>query len=311
MSWIEVQVKTTRDAVDAVSNILYDVGAGGVVIEDFHINLDEVNEWDEIDIDRFIVDENIATVKGYLPGGPDLPDKINVVKERIRELRNYLNTGEGTISITEVYEEDWANSWKKYYKPVKIGPKIVVKPDWEEYEPEDGEIVIEMDPGMAFGTGTHETTRMCIIMLQKYVEPGMNVFDVGCGSGILAITAAKLGASRVLASDIDDVAVNVAKENVQKNGVSDVITVKKSDGLKEVNEIGPADLIVANIIADVIIKITHDVRENLKNNGIYIASGIIRDREKDVVEKLKTEGFSIEEIMYDGEWVTIGCVLNA
>lgn len=311
MSWIEVQVKTTRDAVDAVSNILYDVGAGGVVIEDFHINLDDVNEWDEIDIDRFIVDENIATVKGYLPGGPDLPDKINVVKERIRELRNYLNTGEGTISITEVYEEDWANSWKKYYKPVKIGPKIVVKPDWEEYEPEDGEIVIEMDPGMAFGTGTHETTRMCIIMLQKYVKPGMNVFDVGCGSGILAITAAKLGASRVLASDIDDVAVNVAKENVQKNGVSDVITVKKSDGLKELNEIGPADLIVANIIADVIIKITHDVRESLKNNGIYIASGIIRDREKDVVEKLKTEGFSIEEIMYDGEWVTIGCVLNA
>ncbi|WP_026485601.1 50S ribosomal protein L11 methyltransferase [Caldanaerobius polysaccharolyticus] len=311
MSWIEVQVKTTRDAVDAVSNILYDVGAGGVVIEDFHI-ASEATEWDEEDVDKLIVEDNIAVVKGYLPEGPDLPDKLNTVRNRVKELGNYINTGESTISTAEVYEEDWANSWKKYYKPVKIGPKIVIKPEWEQYQADKGELVVQIDPGMAFGTGTHETTRMCIVMLQKYLKPGMSLLDVGCGSGILSVTAAKLGASRVLALDIDDVAVNVARDNVLKNGVNNVVEVRKNDGLKGLkNEDIKADMVVANIIADVIIKITRDVRENLKKGGIYIASGIIKEREKDVVQELKVHGFSIVESMYDGEWVAMGCVLNA
>lgn len=306
MSWLEVQVKTTQEAVDAVSNILYEAGAGGVVIKDA-ISESDICKWDYINL-KDIPQDNTAIVIGYLPESPDLPDKISVIKSNLKGLKEYIDAGDVSVTLNEVNEEDWANSWKKYYKPIKICGRIVVKPQWEEYAKGPDDIVIELDPGMAFGTGTHETTVMCIKMLNEYVKSEMSVIDVGCGSGILSIVSAKLGAKEVLALDIDDVAVNVAKENVAKNGVDDKIRVEKSDGISSADI--SADIIVANIIADIIIKIIPDVKDKLKPEGVFIASGIIKEREEDVKNKLEMNGFDIKSVMYKGEWVALSCVAN-
>lgn len=307
MSWLEVKIQTIPNAVDDVSNILYDAGAGGVVIED-SIDDKDICEWDYIEKDDFKRKDNTAIVKGYIPEGSDLTDKLNVIKFSLNNLKKYMDIGLGSVETNLVHEEDWENSWKKYYNPVKIGDRIVVKPDWESYEKKDGEIIISIDPGMAFGTGTHDTTKMCIQMLDEFVKKDMAIADVGCGSAILSIAAAKLGARKVLAIDIDTVAVRVAQENVKKNNVSDIIEVIRSDGLAGTQV--KYDIVIANIIADVIIKITEDVKNSLNNGGIFITSGIIKDRENDVSSRLTSEGFSIIKRITSGEWVALGLKIN-
>lgn len=200
MEWIEVSIKTTTEAVEAVSNILYEAGVAGVVIEDpndLNLMKRDDNAWDYVDETIFQNDYEGAIVKGYLPETPDLVDKIELIRQSVELLPEYgLNVGLGEVTTLEVHEEDWSQSWKKYYKTTKIGKKIVVKPTWEDYQHHDDEVIIEMDPGMAFGTGTHETTMMCVMELENYVQPNSTVFDIGCGSGILGITAAKLGAKK-------------------------------------------------------------------------------------------------------------------
>jgi ribosomal protein L11 methyltransferase len=208
-----------------------------------------------------------------------------------------------SYSIKDVFEEDWANAWKQYYKPIKIGNKIVIKPTWEDYKAEPGDLVIEMDPGMAFGTGTHETTMMCIKFLEKYVKPDSVVFDVGSGSGILGISAAKLGAKHVECVDIDKVACKVAKENAEHNNVVGKLEVKCGSLLEVISE--KADVIVANIIADIIIGFTPDVWKALNPKGIFISSGIIRDRRDEVLDKISSSGFEVIEVMEMGEWCAI------
>lgn len=198
-----------------------------------------------------------------------------------------------------MHEEDWANNWKKYYKPTKVGEKIVVKPIWEEYEPKEGELVLELDPGMAFGTGEHETTRMCIQALEKFTKKDSVVFDVGCGSGILAIAAAKLGAKKAIGVDLDPVAVESAKENVGFNNLDNIEILEGN--LIEVID-GKADIVVANIIAEVICILTEDVSRVIKPGGYFITSGIIHDRVDMVTDKLKECGFEVEKINKDGEW---------
>ena len=306
MKWVEVSIKTTTGAVEAVANVLYNVGVSGVVIEDPHdiiLTNDDGNAWDYIDESLLNLEEG-AIVKGYIPESSDLIDKIDLVKQSVALLPQFgLNIGTGEVSVVEVREEDWSTSWKKYYKPTKVGNKIVVKPIWEEYNPGADEIVIKMDPGMAFGTGTHETTMMCVQQLEQCVFERCTVFDVGCGSGILSIAAAKLGAKKVIGIDYDKVAVNVAGKNVIENEVDSIVEIKHGNLMDVITE--KADIIVANIIADVVILLSKNIKNFLKNDGFFIASGIILDKIKEVKHNLVMSGLEIVEIGMMGEWAVI------
>lgn len=306
MKWVEVSIKTTTGAIEAVANVLYNVGVSGVVIEDPHdiilANNDE-NAWDYIDESLINLEEG-AIVKGYIPESSDLVDKIDLIKQLVVALPQFgLNIGAGEVSTVEINEKDWDTSWKKYYKPIKIGNQIVVKPIWEEYKPGKGEIVIEMDPGMAFGTGTHETTIMCIQQLEQHVSGKCTVFDIGCGSGILSIAAAKLGAEKVIGVDYDEVAVNVAGKNVIVNKVDDIVEIKHGNLMDEVRE--KANIIIANITADVIMLLSKDIKKFLNSCGLFIASGIILDKTEETKENLKENGLEVIKVETAGEWSTI------
>jgi ribosomal protein L11 methyltransferase len=304
--WIEVKVVTDPDAIEPVSGIFYGLDVKGVAIEDPNdITSREQGPltWDFADINILEYGDKAAVIKGYFSEEDNIEEIIRYIKDKLAELKEFgINTDPGIVISNKIYEEDWANNWKKYYKPAKIGKNIVIKPLWEKYDVSEGEIVIELDPGMAFGTGTHETTRMCIEALEKYVSPETTVFDIGTGSGILAIAAAKLGAKRIVGVDLDPVAVAAAKENVGYNNVPQ--TEILSGNLMEVVE-GKADIVVANIIADIIIFLAEDVKKFIVPGGFFITSGIIKDRKDDVESKLKECNFEIVEINTQGEWVCI------
>ncbi|WP_129596755.1 50S ribosomal protein L11 methyltransferase [Anaerophilus nitritogenes] len=307
MKWIEVKIKTTTEAVEAVANILYDAGVGGVVIEDpsdpiYHQK--ESEDWDYVDESILPTDYEGAIVKGYLSESEDLLDKIEMIKQNVEKIPQYnLDKGLGEVTTAEVYEEDWANAWKKYYKPKKIGKNIVIKPSWEDYDKNPGELIIELDPGMAFGTGTHETTMMCIENIEKYVKDTYTVFDIGCGSGILSIAAAKLGAKKVIGVDLDQVAVDASKRNVLDNKVENIVEIRHGNLTDVIDE--KADIVVANIIADVIIHLSSFIKKFMKEDGIFISSGIILDKVDEVVEALKKNEFEIQEVRKMGEWAVI------
>lgn len=307
MKWTEVKIKTTTEAVEAVANILYEVGVGGVVIEDPSDPIfreKELGDWDYMD--ESIIDNSYegAIVKGYLPESEDLIDIIELIKQNVEKIPLYnLDKGLGEVTTTEVYEEDWANAWKQYYKPKKIGEKVVVKPTWEDYEASEGEIILELDPGMAFGTGTHETTMMCIQNLEKYVNPECTVFDIGCGSGILSVAAAKLGAKKVIGVDLDEVAVQVSRKNVLDNNVASIVDIRKGNLVEVIDE--KADVVIANIIADIIIILAAQIKRFMKKDSVFISSGIILDKVDDVVSALKENEFHVENIMKMGEWAAI------
>jgi ribosomal protein L11 methyltransferase len=202
-----------------------------------------------------------------------------------------------------VAEEDWANAWKEYYRTTRVGQWLVIKPSWLDYQQLAGDLVIEMDPGMAFGCGTHATTALCLKLLEKHIRPGMTIYDIGTGSGILAAAAAKLGAGRVLALDIDPVACRAAQENAARNKVNDLVSVRQGS-LAEHSDSG-ADLVVANIIADVIADLAPDAAAVLSPGGIFIASGIIRDRLDMVIEAVEAAGFAVCEVVEEGLWVAL------
>jgi ribosomal protein L11 methyltransferase len=313
MKWYEVKIKTTSELVDLVCDILYDVGVGGVVIEDPNdliINMKEETSWDYFDINSLDIDYEGAVVKGYLPESEDLLDKIELIKQNVNNLSkekgdNKLNQ----VTTAEVYEEDWANSWKKYYKPKKIGQRVVVKPTWEYYIAEENEVVIELDPGMAFGTGTHETTTMCTRLLEKNIKKDSTVYDIGCGSGILSIIAAKLGAKEVIGVDIDEVAYKVSKANVQINHVENIVDVRHGNLMDVID--GKADIIVANIIADIIKILAKDITKFMKPSSKFIASGIILDKVDDVTGVLEDNGLEVMCVEKLGEWVAIVSQLGA
>ena len=308
MNWIEVTIKTTTEAVEAITNILDNERTGGVIIEDpkdFLFQKKNELDWDYVEEEVFNKSgQEGVLIKTYISEERNVMEVIENIKQKVLGLKEFgIDIGEGSVSLGKVKEEDWANEWKKYYKPTKVGQKIVVKPTWEEYEEQEGDLIIELDPGMAFGTGTHETTSMCIRELEKYVDETKRVFDIGCGSGILAIAAAKLGAKEVVAGDLDEVAVKVSKENCEENNVSDKVIVKHGS-LFEVVE-GKADVIVANIIADIIKILAKDVSKFLTEDGVFISSGIILAKIDEVVEALEQNGFEIVEIIKLGEWSAI------
>lgn len=302
-TWIEVRVITKSEALEPISGIFYSLDCKGVAIEDPEDILGREQgplTWDFADINVLEHKGKVAVVKAYFAEEDNIEDVLEYVNERLTELKEMgLDLGEAKVEHEKMHEEDWANTWKQYYKPTKVGEKIVVKPIWEEYEAKDGELVVDLDPGMAFGTGTHETTRMCIQSLEKYVKEDSTVFDVGCGSGILAIAAAKLGAKLAVGVDLDPVAVESSIENVGYNKLKNIEILHGN--LVEVID-GKADIVVANILAEIICILTDDVKRVLKDGGVFITSGIIHDRVDMVCEKLEATGFEVMEKNGDGEW---------
>ena len=302
-TWIEVRVITKSEALEPILGIFYSLDCKGVAIEDPEDILGREQgplTWDFADINVLEHKGKVAVVKAYFAEEDNIEDVLEYVNERLTELKEMgLDLGEAKVEHEKMHEEDWANTWKQYYKPTKVGEKIVVKPIWEEYEAKDGELVVDLDPGMAFGTGTHETTRMCIQSLEKYVKEDSTVFDVGCGSGILAIAAAKLGAKLAVGVDLDPVAVESSIENVGYNKLKNIEILHGN--LVEVID-GKADIVVANILAEIICILTDDVKRVLKDGGVFITSGIIHDRVDMVCEKLEATGFEVMEKNRDGEW---------
>lgn len=307
MKWSEFSIHTSNEAVDAISNILHEAGASGVVIED-SLELEKVREQEFGEIyalDPVDFPTKGVIIKAYLPLNSFLGETVEEIKLAINNLASFdIDLGENKVSTCEVDEQDWSTSWKEYYHPVKISNRFTIVPTWEDYQPvESDELIIELDPGMAFGTGTHPTTVMSLQALEKHVNDTVNVIDVGTGSGVLAIGAALLGAKHVHALDLDEVAVRSAIENVELNHVSNQIDVVQGDLLDTVKE--PAEVVVANILAEIILTFVEDAYTIVKPGGIYITSGIIEGRKEDVKQALIEAGFEIDEVMMMEDWVTI------
>ena len=296
-SQIKVTVKLPLlDEVVAVMNMI----SNYLQIEDYSdIDL-KTCYGDLIDEKILNADKTIASVSVYLPADGGVSDTVTFLKDRFSALNI-----DAKLEISGLNEEDWANSWKAYYKPIRIGEKIVIVPAWEKYDAKEDDIIVRMDPGMAFGTGTHETTRLVIGLLEKYVKPDVSVLDVGCGSGILAICASKLGAGYCKAYDIDPVAVKVARENIKDSGL-DNVSCDVSDLLKQVDtECAPYGVICANIVADIIIRMTPDVGRLMDENSVILASGIIVERSEDVINCFEQNGFSIAERVEENGWCAL------
>ncbi|MED3661515.1 50S ribosomal protein L11 methyltransferase [Ureibacillus sp. FSL K6-8385] len=308
MKWTELSVLTTNEAVEAVSNIFHEAGASGVVIEDSsEIVKNRENQFGEIyELNPDDYPAEGVIVKAYLPASSFLAETIEEIKLAIANLKNFnINIGKNILTTCEVNEEDWATSWKQYYHPVKVSERFTIVPTWEDYEPKNSdEIIIELDPGMAFGTGTHPTTVMCLQALEKLVKPGDIVIDVGTGSGVLSIGAALLGAGKVIALDLDPIAVKAATENVKLNDVDKIVEVHEGNLLDKV-ETREADIVVANILAEVIVTFTDDAYAVLKPGGTFITSGIIRAKKEEVKSALEKSGFAVEEVLMLEDWVSI------
>ena len=296
--WIQIKVTVKLDQLDdtvAVMNMV----SNYLQIEDYSdIDL-KTCYGDLIDESILNADKTVASVLVYLSADGGATDTLAFLRGRFADLSINAN-----ITVSGVNEEDWANSWKEYYKPIKIGEKIVIVPAWEKYDQQDGEIIVRMDPGMAFGTGTHETTRLVIKLLEKYITSGMRVADVGCGSGILAICASKLGAAECKAYDIDPVAVKVANENIKDSGL-DNVTCEVSDLLRQVDKSEPYDVICANIVADIIIRMMPDIGALMNESSVILASGIIVERSQDVISAFDEHGFRVVERIDENGWCAL------
>jgi len=297
--WTQIKVTVALEKLDTLTAIMSMIDLN-LMIEDFSdIDL-KTCYGDLIDESLLNADKTIASVSVFIPAEKSAPDAIAFIKERAAAEKLEIK-----MDINGVNEEDWATSWKAYYKPVHIGEKMVIVPMWEKYEPKPHEIIVRMDPGMAFGTGTHETTRLVVGLLEKYTNKGCRMLDVGTGSGILAICAAKLGAGECKAYDIDPVAVRVAKENVKDNDC-DNIECDTSDLLHGVDlSGGQYDLVCANIVADIIIRMTPDIGRYMKDDAILIASGIITERADEVVDAVVAHGLRIKERLTDNGWCAL------
>lgn len=305
-TWQQVSISVTREAVEATANLFCEAGArNGVEIDDPLLlkELKEHTTWELCDL-PMPEETEIVTVSAYYLEDEELSGRLSTIKEGLSEIEKRIGSFQiGQLRFRKVSEKDWANEWKQYFHTTKIGSQIVIKPNWESYTPTAEEKVIELDPGMAFGTGTHATTRMCIERLEELVTPNIDVYDVGTGSGILAMTAALMGARSIHAIDIDGKAVEVAKENIAKNHLSNRITVKKGNLLDDADE--KADLIVANIIADIIITLLPDAFKKLRQGGLFLASGVIKERLCDVEKAARQHGFTVLDVKNRAGWTAI------
>ncbi|SER80309.1 50S ribosomal protein L11 methyltransferase [Salisediminibacterium halotolerans] len=309
MKWSEICIHTSQEAVDPVSHILHESGASGVVIEDREdLFRERETVFGEIyDLSPEDYPEEGVLVKAYLPVNSFLKETVDSIKEAVNRLHVFdIDLGLNHVTVSEINEEEWATQWKKYYKPVKVSERITITPTWEEYTPvRENEEVIELDPGMAFGTGTHPTTVLCIQALEKHLNDGDTVTDVGCGTGVLSIASAKLGAAKVEALDLDEVAVKSAEINTKLNRVQDRVNVRQGDLLQDRSFDEKKDIIVANILAEVILDLLPDAKSQLKNGGKLIVSGIIERKRSMVKEALQEAGWRLAETTEMEGWIAI------
>ncbi|MGN0506590.1 MAG: 50S ribosomal protein L11 methyltransferase [Lachnospiraceae bacterium] len=333
MKWKKFTLETTTEAVDLVSAMLSELGIDGIEIQDNQPLSEEDKKKMFIDIlPELPADDGKALISFYLEEGTDMEEMLTAVRNGLTELDNFIYTGEKNITVSETEDADWINNWKEFFKPFRVDDTIVIKPTWETLEDKrDGDMVIEIDPGTAFGTGSHETTKLCMLNLKKYMQGGERVLDLGCGSGILSIAARKLGASYVLGTDIDENAVLVSGENTEQNHIK-TAAISQAPGINPEADmdvfaaagsgcgffccnvlseertrtlIGDSyDIVVANILADVIIPLSAIAGAFLKPCGLFISSGIINTKADDVKKALLANDFEIAEQTQMGDWVS-------
>ncbi len=310
MKFAEITISTTSEAQELVADILWNYTSYGVAISDVKDVVDLMNDrstyWDYID-DEILkgLNDKVTLVKAYI--ALEIADETFAkIREDLENLKKnggeYINFGSLEIVRRTVEGDDWIEIWKKHYKPIDLG-KVVVCPAWINHEPKEGQVKIIIDSNMAFGTGEHETTSMVLKLAQEYIKPSDTVVDVGTGSGILGIAAAKLGAKKVVMTDIDFVAVKTARHNCEINGVSDKCEVDLNNLLDEKNVVG--DILLANITADILLVLSNSVVQHVKKGGIIVLSGIIKGRVDEVVEKYSSLGFEFVKRTDEGEWIAV------
>jgi ribosomal protein L11 methyltransferase len=309
MNWLEISVETEAAAIETVSAILHEHGEGGVAVYQRVVPDDE-------DAAYHYDTARPTTVTTYVPATEEGERRRDAIAAALGHLTVFNLARIGPVQTRQVAEEDWANAWKQYYHPMRFGRHVVIKPSWRAFTPRAGDLVIELDPGMAFGTGLHQTTALCLGLLEEYVAPGMRVLDQGCGSGILSLAAARLGAARVVAVDTSEVAVEATRENAARNGLGAAIEALRGEdvpggpqwsgpALSSTEIAGTYDLVIANIIANVIIALAPQFAAVLPENGVLICSGIIREREDEVRAALASSGFMMERHAAQDEWVAL------
>ena len=317
MKYRQVEILTTIQGLDVVTTALLEIGITDTIVEDPRdiddlLKKEKGYEWDYIDDEVMEQKNRDPKIIAVFEDDEDGERKTQGISAAMETLKTNAEAGMygddfnlGSLDIKVEIDDDsrWKDNWKEFFKPTRISDTIVVKPTWEEYSPADGEKILEIDPGMAFGTGTHETTSLCVKLMEKYLKEGDKVLDVGCGSGILSIAGALMGASDVLGIEIDPVAVDVAKDNIKLNNVEQIARVKQGDLTKGIDY--KADVVVANLMADLVIMLSGDVARHMLDGGKYISSGILIEKEEQVAEAIKKCGFEILEIMEDGMWCAI------
>lgn len=318
MNWYKITMSTTIHATDLITAMLYDMDIAGIeVINNVPITEEEKKKMFIDILPEVLEDDETAQIIFYLEKNNNLQKVLRGVKSGVDKLRSFVDVGSGSIDVTVTKDEDWANEWKKYFKAFRVADNIIIKPTWESISNKEkvnkDDIIVEIDPGMAFGTGSHETTKLSIDFLKKYLKPGQKVLDVGCGSGILSIIANKLGASSVTAIDIDASAVEIARENINLNNISqEEVTLFFANILdrENNNELDRTldhdyDIVVANILTEVIIELSETIGNYLKPNGYFISSGILYTQSDKVQEAICKNGMEIIEVNTNGDWVCI------
>lgn len=304
MKWYKIEIKTETEAVDVLTYLLEENGIEGAVIEDPNDAMFQEHykgDWDYSEDTARQFDHEDVVVRIFVKETMGVEATVKMIQNQLETIKaNGLNIGSGEITHEVVDDLTWKDKWKEYFKPFKMGSNLVIKPSWETYIKEDNDIVIEMDPGSAFGSGTHETTSLCVELIEGVVKGQDIVYDIGCGTGILGISAALLGANHVVGVDIAEDAVIASRENIRKNKLEDKMSVQLGSLTEGLN--GKADIIVANIMADIIIGMNATIAQFIKPKGYYITSGIIDGRDQDVIASLEAHGFEIIEHRVKGEW---------
>lgn len=315
MEWKEITVYTKTEALDILSGHLILHGIRGLMVEDaedFNEFLEDTTiHWDYIEDELMALKDKETNIKFYLPDNVQGIEQYNEIIKSLPKLREenlHIDMGRLAVETGSVNEEDWSTAWKKYYHPTKIGKKLVVVPCWEDYKLNDGEVKVTLDPGMAFGTGTHETTRLCMGLLEGVVTKETKMLDIGTGSGILAITALLLGAKEAVGVDIDELSVKVAGENAELNGVREKLSLVCGDLTEKIS--GTFDVLCANIVADVIIRLSQDVTSFMHKGSVLLVSGIIEERADEVRAALIKAGLAIVDEAEENGWVAIKLTLN-
>ncbi|MDO4554234.1 MAG: 50S ribosomal protein L11 methyltransferase [Lachnospiraceae bacterium] len=314
MKWNKLTIDTTTAAVDMISYALEEMGIEGIEVMD-HVPLSEEDRktmYVDLLPDEIAPDDGTAKISFYVDEKENLEQIVLKVKEELNQIAQFLPVGTGEITFDTTEEEDWINNWKQFFKPFRLDDNIVIKPTWETLkDKKEDDLIIQIDPGTAFGTGSHETTKLCISQLKKYIKPHQTLLDVGCGSGILSIIGLKLGVEKAVGTDIDPNAIRATKENCEINQVTEEQYRPLLGNLLAdedfMDSLGDHcyDIVVANILADVIIPLSKIAGRFLKEDGVFITSGIINTKEEDVKAALEENNFEILEITRMGDWVSI------